>query len=418
MDDVELADRSVRRAVVTGGVSYHDALTGPDGPFVGFDRVDVHGSGMADLEAYALLVVLRSVDGEALRARRFAVRRFLDRGGVLVTLGEAPTSWFPGCRWEPETADDLEPPLVADHPLLAGADVDALFWHRDGPRWCSHGHLVSPVGAEVLVGNGAGGAWLYIDRASTRGVILAATNLDFDAHAYYGNELARVLLDRVLRWAEAQAEARAATWAGAARRIAGVVSGVHFQQAFFEDAEFGERFAIVPADELTEVELGRYAAIWVPRESDQARLMRARDRISSYLTAGGTLVVLDEIVRPWLSPVDWRRRRPEVDTFTVAGHPILAGIAPDDVRWHGHGVLHPADGALTLVGEGGGEAVLALDERTWAPGRVLLGTLDPDAHIGYGSDRPRPLVRGILRWIDAGRRPTSISKPVAQAART
>lgn len=388
-----------RRAVVTGGVSYHDALTGPDGPFAGFDRLDAGSLATVDLADYGVLIVLRSVDGEALRTRRFAIRRFLDRGGVLVALGEVPTGWYPGARWEPESDADLEPPSVAADPLLAGADADALFWHRNGPGWCSHGHLIPPPGAEVLVANRAGDAWLYIDRASTGGTVLAATNLDLDTHAYHGSELARTLLDRVLAWADAEA-ARLAETIQRPRPIAGVFSGVHFQAAFFGDGEFGPRFVIVPAEELEALELDRFAAIWVPRESDQGRLMRSRKRIARYLAGGGTLVVLDEIVRPWLGPVDWRRGRPDVETFTLAEHAILAGIEGTDLHWHGHGVLWPAPGAVTLVGEAGGGAVLVVDERSWAPGRVLLGTLDPDAHIGYGSDLPRPLVRGILRWID------------------
>src|SRR6188508_2628517 len=97
-----------------------------------------------DLESFDLLLVLRSVDNEKLWARRHQLARFLDRGGVLITFGEAWSNWFPGCRWHPEHAEDLLPPVVANHRLLEGISADALHWHATGPRWCNHGHFVPP----------------------------------------------------------------------------------------------------------------------------------------------------------------------------------------------------------------------------------------------------------------------------------
>ena len=59
---------AVRKAIVTGGVSYHDALARPAQPFADVDALDVHELPRHELEAYGLLVVLRSVDGEPLWA--------------------------------------------------------------------------------------------------------------------------------------------------------------------------------------------------------------------------------------------------------------------------------------------------------------------------------------------------------------
>ena len=78
-----------RKAIVTGGVSYHDALARPGQPLADFDALDVHELPRQGLEAYDLVVVRRSVDGDALWARRHQVGRFLDAGGVLVVFGEA-----------------------------------------------------------------------------------------------------------------------------------------------------------------------------------------------------------------------------------------------------------------------------------------------------------------------------------------
>ncbi|HTD78979.1 MAG TPA: hypothetical protein VK898_15180 [Chloroflexota bacterium] len=106
----------MRKAIVTGGVSYHDALARPAQPFADFDALDVHELPRHELEAYGLVVVLRSVDGEAVWARRHQVARFVDAGQVLVVFGDAWTNWFPGCRWEAECEADLMPGHLIPRP--------------------------------------------------------------------------------------------------------------------------------------------------------------------------------------------------------------------------------------------------------------------------------------------------------------
>ena len=396
----------MRKAVISGGVSYHHALTQPGEPFADFDVLPVHELPRSELEAYALVVVPRSVDAEALWARRHQVRRFVDAGGVLVVFGECWTNWFPGCRWQAECPEDLLPPSLASHPLLDGLGPEELHWHARGPRWCNHGHLLPPPGAEVLVANARGDAWLYVDRHSTNGVILATTNLDLDTHTFHGREVARHLLQRVLAWAEGEAASTVERAARRAPRIAGLFSGVHFQRGFLiDDREFGPSFAVLPAEELEGADLARFRALWVPRESNQAVLVRCREKVERYLRAGGTLVTFDEINQPWLSAARWRQQPVDPAGLRLSGHPLLAGLDADQVRWHAHGSFELPKDATPLISDASGDALLYLDERSYAPGRVLAGTLDPDCHTGYGSDVPRPLLRAILRWVLAAPKP-------------
>jgi hypothetical protein len=400
----------VRKAVVTAGVSYHYALTGPEGPCADFDILDVHRLFEVDLTAYTLVIVLRSVDSEALWVRRHQFARFLDRGGVLITFGEAWTNWFPGCRWEAECPEDLPAPLLVDHPLLEGITPEAVHWHTRGPRWCNHGHLVPPAGAEVLVGNQRGDAWLYIDRRTTNGVILAATNVDIDTHTFHRNSTACLLMGRVLTWAETEAQRSPERRLHATRKIAGLFSGVNFQRGFYEDKEFGKYFASVPAEELAGIDLTQYLCLWIPRESDQRALVQHRDRLVSFLSQGGTLVSFDEVNQPWLDGLAWVHRGVDVNTLGVCPHWVLEGIGPQEVSWHAHGVFKLPPGGVPLIIDQQRDAVLYLDEHTYAPGRILAGTLDPDCHTGYGSDLPRPLLRAILRWVFAERLQTIESR--------
>ncbi|MGH2534855.1 MAG: hypothetical protein ACRDJW_21555 [Thermomicrobiales bacterium] len=392
----------MRKAVVTAGVSYHHALTSPGELLGGFDTLDVHALMQVDLADYDIVLVLRSVDGEALRARRHQFSRFLDGGGVLIVFGEAWTNWFSGCRWEPECAEDLLPPVLADHWLLDGVTGDEMNWHAKEPHWCNHGHLVPPAGVEVLIANQRGDAWLYVDRVTTTGVILAATNVDLDTHSFHGGGLARKLFQRMITWAEQEASGVGARRENVAPKIAGLFSGVHFQRGFYADREFGHHFAIVPMEELAGLDLSRYPAVWVPRESNQAILVRHRDRLAAYLAGGGTIVALEEMNQPWLPAIDWQQRRIDTASLMPTGHPLMAELEPEQVRWYAHGTLSPPVHASSLVNEGSGGSVLYIDELTYAPGRVMIGTLDPDCHIGYGSDMPRPLLRAMLHWLFNG----------------
>ena len=47
-----LKERAVRKAIVTGGVSYHDALARPAQPFADFDALDVHELPRHEFEAW------------------------------------------------------------------------------------------------------------------------------------------------------------------------------------------------------------------------------------------------------------------------------------------------------------------------------------------------------------------------------
>ncbi|MDQ3540642.1 MAG: hypothetical protein M3440_08140, partial [Chloroflexota bacterium] len=158
----------IRQALISGGVAYHHGLIQPGEVLAGFEVGDLAS---VDLNQYDLVLVLRSTDGDALRARRYQFARFLDQGGVLIAFGESWSGWIPGSRWEPECAEDvLEPVVTSDHPLVAGSSPADLHWHPPLESWCCHGHFIAPEGAEVLVRNQRGDAWLYIDRTSTNGV--------------------------------------------------------------------------------------------------------------------------------------------------------------------------------------------------------------------------------------------------------
>lgn len=389
----------VRQAVISGGVCYHHGLVQPGEPLADFDVLDLGRLAAASLDAYDLVLVPRSTDGDALRARRHQFARFLDGGGVLIAFGELWADWFPGCRWEEECAEDILPPAIArPHPIVAGCLAADLHWHPARERWCCHGHLVAPPGAEVIVRNARGDAWLYVDRVTTNGVIVASTNLDPDTHTFHGNPQARAFLDRLLAWAREEAARTPERRRRVRPKIAGLSSGVHFQRAFYADPEFAGQFAVLPVWELAATNLLDYAALWIPRESNQNVLLANRDKLARYLADGGTIVCFDEVNQPWLPAGTWRLRPASLATIRVADHPLVAHLTPEQVRWHAHGAYDAYPEATVLIDDGAGAVLLFLDEASFA-GTLLAGTLDPDCHAGFGAEQTRPLLRAILSWL-------------------
>lgn len=391
----------IRQALIFGGVAYHYGIIQPGQPLADCETIDIARLASIDLNTYDLVIVPRSADGEILHARRHQLARFLDHGGVLLAFGELWANWFPGCQWREECAEDILAPVVtSDHPIVTGYTADDLYWHPAQERWCCHGHLVAPPEAEVLVRNTRGDAWLYIDRKSTNGVILASSNLDPDTHTFHGSQVAREFFDRILIWAKAEAAKAPQRRQRRDRKIAGLYSGVHFQQAFYTDPEFASRFALMPIWELAAANLHLYAALWIPRESNQYVLMQNHEKLSQYLAEGGVIVCFDEVVQPWLPTGLWRLRPVNLDTVRVSTHPVVANLTPDQVRWHSHGAYEANPNADILVDDGQDGVMLFLDERSFS-GKLLAGTIDPDCHAGFGAGKTRPLLRAILAWLDS-----------------
>lgn len=393
---------ALRGALVYGGGAAHDALADFLGDFASLPLVALAS---ANLEAFDVVVVPRSCDAEALWTRRHQIARFLDRGGVLVAFGEVWTNWLPGASWEPEAPEDVrEPPVVHAHPLVDGFGVEDLWWHRGHERWCCHGHVRAPAGAELVVTNARGAAWCYVDRVSTRGTILVASNLDLDTHLFHGSALARMLLERLVAWLEEEVGLAASLRARPSDRIAYLYSGVHFQRGFFE-SEIRDAFAVVPAVELAGLDLGDYPALWVPRESDQQALVASAERIAAYVRRGGTLVAFEEAARPWLPGARWERagvahdhaEGREVLALARADHPLARALPALERPWHAHGLLAVPEKAERLVWDPATERA-ALAVWRHGAGRVLAGTIDADAHAGYGSDLPRAFLEAVIAW--------------------
>lgn len=154
-----------------------------------------------NLHDFDVLIVPRGSDQEALYAHRKTIARYLEMDGIVASFGEITTDWLPGVRWDGVLPSDDGPlSFASTHPFLAGLQPVDLHWHKGFTGWCSHGHFKEPPDAEVLVRTEVGDPVMYLQRPSTGGVIIAASEVDVVCHAAHGVEGAQKMFENILRW--------------------------------------------------------------------------------------------------------------------------------------------------------------------------------------------------------------------------
>jgi len=98
-----------------------------------------------------------------------------------------------------------------------------------------------------------------------------------------------------------------------------------------------------------------------------------------------------------------------MDTIRILDHPMVSHLATDEVKWHSHGLYSDYPGATVLIDDSEGGVILFLDDTTFG-GMLIAGTLDPDCHVGFGTQRTRPLLRALVNWVNQpGRVPATVS---------
>ena len=198
----EVKPVEARIGAVYSGISYQHGVLNSEEYRERVEILPVCDLPETDLTAYDVLIFPRGTDQEITYGIRHKIRGFLDSGRVVVSFGEVTKEWLPSCNWDgvvPEDDGPLE--IKKKHPVLERLEAQDLHWHKGATGWCCHGHFIASPDAEVLVTNELGDPVMYIDRQSTRGVILAASQLDAICHAYHGIEGAKTLLNNTLNWA-------------------------------------------------------------------------------------------------------------------------------------------------------------------------------------------------------------------------
>ncbi|MCG8479092.1 MAG: hypothetical protein MI724_08365 [Spirochaetales bacterium] len=154
-----------------------------------------------DLAVFDLFIVPRGSDQEVLYAFRHKIRAYLEAGGIVASFGEVTTDWLPSVQWDGVVPSDDGPlEFVSAHPILNDLVPVDLHWHKGYTGWCSHGHFREPADGEVLVRTETGDPVMYVDRTSTGGTIIAASEIDVVCHAAHGIDGAQRMFENIVGW--------------------------------------------------------------------------------------------------------------------------------------------------------------------------------------------------------------------------
>ncbi|MEN6325404.1 MAG: hypothetical protein ABFD18_04225 [Syntrophomonas sp.] len=192
---------TVNIGFVYSGISYQSGLLDKEKYQKQLSIIPVCLLADVDLLSYDALVFPRGTDQEMVFAVRQKIKGFLDAGKILISFGEVTKPWLPACEWDGVIPEDDGPLVITKtHPILQGLSADDLHWHKGVTGWCCHGHFKNSPTSEVLVTNEIGNPIVYVDSESTKGLILALSQLDADCHLYHGIPAAELLFDNILDW--------------------------------------------------------------------------------------------------------------------------------------------------------------------------------------------------------------------------
>lgn len=168
----------------------------------GLVPVDIYDLPTADLRPFAGLIVGGAADQEFLYLHRAVIENFLDDGKVIAFSGHLFRPWLPGCgMFVPKkirSVADFSVHFVTPHPIFAGVDSAELTFRRGVAGFFSRGHHPPPAGAEILARLGDDEPIVYIDRKTTRGVVLAHSGNDILGFADGGT--AAAVVPQLLAW--------------------------------------------------------------------------------------------------------------------------------------------------------------------------------------------------------------------------
>ncbi len=199
-------------------------------------------------------------------------------------------------------------------------------------------------------------------------------------------------------------------------------SGTYYHHETIHGARLRDRMPrSVYVPDLTEADIAGCSAVLVADRINPVAMQRKRRILMDYLFGGGTLVVLGENhAQDWVPGMNWEFRPTNFWWWLEQGadpghrirepdHPIFRHVAPRDVVWHYHGLMHPPEGARSLVDitpvadpEGKGGSILYDHTGLGNGGRLVVSCLDPVYHHGsFFMPAASRFLTGLLDWMHA-----------------
>lgn len=200
-------------------------------------------------------------------------------------------------------------------------------------------------------------------------------------------------------------------------RIGAVYNGSAAHHRSLHEPKYAQWISeLIYLPDLPEADLSQLDCLVLPERQHYRILQEARPNLLRFLDEGGTLVVLgDQSVygdQPsgWLPGICWEDRPVNYwwwrDPSATSGltarepdHSLWKRLDISAATWHQHGAFRPPEGAVTLVENSEGLAVLYIDQVS-TPGTLVVAALDPMYHFGsYFMPATERFLDGFWPWL-------------------
>ncbi|PLW77198.1 hypothetical protein [Cohaesibacter celericrescens] len=198
--------------------------------------------------------------------------------------------------------------------------------------------------------------------------------------------------------------------------IAAIDAGFYFHhQSLREEptAHFFDHIVYIRDVPLTD--LTQFDTVIIPCRTNAFQLAPLSQQFVAYMKAGGRLVVMGETFPDrWLPDVNFTGMDTNFWWWLEAGadlgvqivdkaHPMAAHVSKEAATWHLHGTLDPLnDNQKSLIATKDGGCLMFEDVTSYAPGRLVVTTLDPFFHHGsHFMPTTTVFLEAFLTWLSS-----------------
>ncbi|WP_238700283.1 hypothetical protein [Helicobacter jaachi] len=414
------------------------------------------------LEDFCALVLPWGIDEHYLSQFRDKILHYLQSGGVVLSFMSNYT------RILPFSSEYIASPtpIRTREVKIANSDSARMIFdgvleydinHRRGVKgFFNRGYFdvsAFPHEIESILTDSDGRCVGYVDRKSTKGIILSAANADLFSFGLMDNTTARRMGINLLKWLSHELHAKSelkalrenakpfkeAPYFGetyfdfvvdktlqnlSSPRLKNLIitGGAAHNRYFFTNKNdkyahfFSKRCHFLDLDSIN---LADFDYVVIASRLSVEYLTKYRQKFVDYLESGGHIVSFGEVTEDYLPNILWRNYPVNFWWWLIPGASMpLYAIESDGsknavgtkeglfskmqvnvAKWHYHGAFYPPKNAQNILVNELGESIIYKD--TSFKGHLYVTSLDPDFHLGQGfMPTTEPFFDTFMAWVE------------------
>lgn len=310
-----------------------------------------------------------------------------------------------------------------------------------------------PHNVEYVLEDSDGKCVGYIDRQSTKGIILSTANADLLGFGLFDNTTARRMGTNLLKWLESELSLkdykalreRAKPFSNQQKskipsfldfksdksrqnlskqnlKNAIITGGSAFHAHFFTNKNekyanfFSSRFHFL---QLGKIDFESFDYIVLSSRLNAHYLLPYKQKFINYLQNGGHIISFGEIMQDYLPNIAWRDYPVNFWWWLIPGaslpfyalesngekqeehtkEGLFSKIPVKVAKWHYHGAFYPPKNALNILVNELDESIIYKDLSF--KGNLYVTSLDPEFHLGQGfMPTTEPFFDAFMQWVE------------------